>query len=300
MFETGYGPRMGRRFRRTLVALAIAAVPAAAGCGADEASAVEIVTGAPAATVGADTARMSFSVTMPDVPELGDTPLTGEGRVDFANGIGAMSFDLGPAIEAAGEQVPDGISTQMEMLFEGTTYYMRFPLLAEAFGPEAAGKEWIKIEGAEVAAEMGVDLSELQQMGNDPRQQLAYLSGVSDDVEEVGDDVVRGVDVTHYRATVTVDDILEGYEEDDRLVDGEQLRRQLESLGMDEIDIDVWIDEEGRARRMDMAMPMPAESGAPGELEVSMEMFDFGAPVDVVPPPADATFDATALAMQGG
>ena len=72
MCGRGYGPGMGRRFGRSLLAIALAiAAPAVAACGADEASAAEIVRSAPAATVEADTARMSFSISMPGIPELG-------------------------------------------------------------------------------------------------------------------------------------------------------------------------------------------------------------------------------------
>ena len=222
--------------------------------------------------------------------------------MDFGTGVGSMSFDLGPIIEASGQQPPAGVPTAIDMVFEGSTYYMRFPMLSQALGESAAGKEWVKIDGSALASELGVDLSRIEQLGNDPRQQLTYLTGVSDDIEEVGDDIVRGVEVTHYRGTVSLDAVLDRLDEHDTIVgDAEAFREQAEALGLEEVGFDVWIDAEGRARRMDMAVPMPPESGVGDrEVELTIEMYDFGAPVDVARPAPETTFDATALALQGG
>ena len=292
---------MGHRLRSAALALPLLAVAAGAGCGADEASAAEIVRGAPAATVEANTARMTFEVSLPAAAGAGS--MTGDGEMDFAQQIGSMAFDLGPLLEASGEQVPAGMDTEMEMVFDGTTYYLRFPMLAQMLGDQAEGKEWLKIDGAEAAAEMGIDLREIEQMGNDPRQQLAYLTGVSDDIEEVGEEDVRGEPTTHYRGTVQIDDVLAQLEEEEGLVDADRFREQAEAIGMDELDFDVWIADEGRARRMAMVVAVPPEAGAgsgDAEVDVVMEMFDFGSPVDVAPPPADLVLDITELAAQGG
>lgn len=296
---------MGRRLRSAALALPLLAAAAGAGCGADEASAAEIVRGAAATTVEASTARMTFEVSLPEGAGAGAGTMTGEGAMDFEREIGTMTFDLGPVLEASGEQVPAGTDTEIQMVFDGTTYYLRFPMLAQAFGGEgaAAGKEWIKIDGAEAAAQLGIDLSEIEQMGNDPRQQLAYLTGVSDDVEEVGEDDVRGEATTHYRGTVRIDDVMAQLEEQDGIVDVERFRDQVEAAGMDEMDFDVWVDDEGRARRMVTAVPLPPDAGAgagDGEVEVTLEMFDFGAEVEAAPPPADQVLDITELATQGG
>ena len=296
------------RRRRTalLLALPLAVAPLAT-CGTEEASAAEIVRAAPAATVEATTARMAFEISMPGMPNMGgDAALTGTGAMDFEREIGSMTFDLGPIAEASGEPLPPGTPTEMEMVFEGTTYYMRFPMLAEALGPEAAGKEWVKIDAAAMAGDAGLDLGQLDRLGNDPRQQLAYLTGVSDHIEEVGEEEIRGERTTRYTGTVTMDAVLEQLEREE-LVDVDQFRRQVEELGIDEMAFDVWIDDEGRARRMEMAVPMPPQAGvAGGEVQMAIEMFDFGEAVDVAAPPADAVFDMTqmvrdqAAAAQGG
>jgi hypothetical protein len=297
MFPRGYRLAMGRRLRSTLFALPLLLAPALAGCG-DEASAAEIVRSAPEATVEASTARMSFQVGMPSMAGVGDGTMTGEGLMDFERQIGSMTFDLGPLMEASGEQPPPGMATEMEVIFDGTVFYMRFPMLAAAFGPEAEGKEWIKIDLDSAAADMGFDLSQLEQLGNDPRQQLAYLTGVSDDIEDLGEEVVRDTETTHYRGTASMDAAFDQLEEQG-LVDVEQFRKTVGELGIDEVPFDVWIDDEGRARRMKMTMPMPPQSGVKdGQIDLTMEMFDFGTDVDIQPPSPDITLDVTDMAAQ--
>jgi hypothetical protein len=287
--------RMRNRLRTTLVAIPLLVAPLAA-CGTEEASAAEIVRAAPAATVDSDTARMAFEMRMPGVPGMGDGTFTAEGAMDFAAGRGTMTFDLGPMLEAAGEQVPPDTETEISMVFDGTVIWMRFPMLTEAMGPRGVGKEWVRVDTSDAATQMGIDVSQLQQMGgNDPRQQLAYLTGVSDDVEEVGEEEVRGETTTHYRGTVTVDAVIEHLEEEDALVDPERFRETAEQWGIDEIAFDVWIDDEGRARRMVQTIPAPPEAGG-GDVEIVVELYDFGTDVDVAIPPAEATIDVTELA----
>ena len=288
-----------RRPRIALLALPLLVAPLAA-CGSDEATAVEVVRGAPAATVEAQTARMAFEISMPTGPmgAAGTGTLTGEGVIDFERRIGSMSFDLASMLQATGEQVPPGTDTRMEMVFEGTVYYLRFPMLAGALGPESQGKEWIRIDAGAMAADMGIDLSQIEQLGNDPRQQLAYLTGVSDDIEEVGEDDVRGEKVTRYRGTARMDLMFEQLEAQ-AVVDVDRLRQQVEQLGIEEIPFDVWIDDEGRARRMEMTMPTPPEAGA-GDVRVAIEMFDFGTAVDVQPPSPEITLDANEMMAGAG
>lgn len=289
---------MRHRLRTGLLALPLLVAPLGA-CGSDEATAVEVVRGAPSATVDGETARMALEVRMPGVPGMGDGTFTAEGAMDFAAERGTMTFDLGPMLEAAGEQVPPGVETEISMVFEGTVFWMRFPMLTEALGAQGAGKEWVRIDTAEAAGQMGIEVSQLQQMGgNDPRQQLAYLTGVSDDVEEVGEEEIRGEQTTHYRGTVTIDAVIEQLERDDALADPDRFREMAEEMGLDEVGYDVWIDDDGRARRMAQTVPAPPEAGG-GEIEIVLDLYDFGTDVDVEIPPAEATVDMSELMPQG-
>ena len=90
---------------------------------------------------------------------------------------------------------------------------------------------------------------------------LEYLRSVGDDVTEVGTERVRGVDTTHYRATVRLTELGASPE-------------------LDRYPVEVWLDEDGRTRRY--------RSGTLGTDEVLVwEFFDFGVEVDLSPPAPD-------------
>ncbi len=93
---------------------------------------------------------------------------------------------------------------------------------------------------------------------------LTYLRTVAEDVTEAGTETVRGARTTHYRATV-----------------------QLSQLGAppeyDRYPVEVWIDDDGRARRY-RYHPVTLE---PTEEIFVWEFFDFGVQVDLSPPPPD-------------
>ena len=92
-------------------------------------------------------------------------------------------------------------------------------------------------------------------------ESLEYLRSVAD-VSEVGAETVRGVDTTHYRATV-----------------------HLTKLGAppeyDRYPVEVWVDEDGRTRRYNHH-PVGSD-----ELTYEWEFFDFGVDVELAPPPAE-------------
>lgn len=90
-----------------------------------------------------------------------------------------------------------------------------------------------------------------------PDRILATFSRASEDIERLDKDVIRGVPTTRYRIKLTT--------------------AQEMSLGTFS-PIDVWIDDQGLARRVEW----------PGgtDLSVTVDFFDFGVPVDVKAPSA--------------
>ena len=133
----------------------------------------------------------------------------------------------------------------------------------------------------------GVDFAQLAQ-GNqsDPAQYLRWLWAVGEDVEELGTETVRGVETTHYRATVELDRVVEAGEPEVRdatRVWIDLLKRQLE-LG--EVPIDVWVDEDGLVRRIEQEYEVGGT-----QTQIRMELDDFGIEVDAEAPPADQVID---------
>jgi hypothetical protein len=88
----------------------------------------------------------------------------------------------------------------------------------------------------------------------DPRRLLEQLQHEAREVSVVGKETVQGVETTRYH-----------------LVDS------------DGAPMEVWVDGDGLVRRM-KAVDSP---GAADEARITVEFSDFGAPVDIEPPPAD-------------
>jgi hypothetical protein len=134
---------------------------------------------------------------------------------------------------------------------------------------------------------------------------MQFLRGASDDIEELGKEEVRGVETTHYRATVDLEEAAEQGAEIGELSDEmrEQLQAEIERMkaqtGLDTLPVDVWVDEDDLLRRMKMDLSFAVEGEQVG-MDMTMDFFDFGVDVRVARPPADQTIDITELASQEG
>jgi hypothetical protein len=224
---------------------------------------------------------MTLEVSGGDIPKA---TTSGEGAIDFAHQATTMTLDLSDTL---GQMGVTGENATMEMRSTGTVLYMRSPLFNQA-GDVAAGK-WLKLDLNELSKLQGIDISQLQQAGNnDPRQGLAFLEGVSKDgVEELGHEDVRGVDTRHYRADV---DLEKAVTRSDAVTDREAFKRFVDSLGTSHLEVQVWIDGENRVRRIRTPLPIPYK-GDTAHVTMTMEYFDFGAAVDVAPPPDSDVVD---------
>ena len=120
---------------------------------------------------------------------------------------------------------------------------------------------------------------------------LEYLQGLSGDVQKVGDDTVAGEHATHYRASIDYAKVAE------KLPDtSAKARDELTKLGT--VPADVWINDDDRVVKMQMAIDGGAFGGDGGKIEMTMEITDFGVPVDVQAPPEDETVDLSSLGGQ--
>ena len=182
----------------------------------------------------------------------------------------------------------------------GDTTYQRMP--EELRGQAPGGEPWWKIDmGRFYREQYGASPSELSGGApSDPAAQLGYLKGVSDAVEEAGKGKVRSVPTTRYRATIDLEKAAEAEEGAAR----EATRKMAEQLGARELPVEVWLDEDGRVRRYRMTMPVAkAPQGGPsmeGRVTVVQELWDFGVPVRVEPPPPGQTEDMTDKLMKQG
>jgi hypothetical protein len=263
-------------------------------------------------TTGAKTAKVDMNISF-SLPNGASTTTSSSGQQAGMNmnitGQGVVDFENKMADFTA--QTPIG---EIEARQVSNTIYEKLP--DRLTQQKADQKPWIKVDLDSMAKQQfGTDFSGLQG-GNaptDPTQQLGYLKGVSDSVEEVGTEEVRGAPATHYKANTDLEKAAaQQQEEDTQQQGGAQARQaydQLEQqLRTSTLPVDVWLDDQGRMVRyeMSLAVSVPASSSqyanqqggsSQGQIELTEELYDYGTPVSVEAPPEDQTSEVTSLTI---
>lgn len=168
-----------------------------------------------------------------------------------------------------------GSNATFEAVGAGGFFYLR----GGPFERLAPGK-WIRIKDTDKTFNLGQ---------NDPSQMLKYLRATSD-IDEVGEDTVRGVATTHYKARIQIDKIADRVPADT----ARALRQLSTTLGTNEIPMDVWVDDDSLVRRVKMDWHPP--NG--GTFIATMDLFDFG-DVDIDVPAKSETTDLSTM-LGGG
>ena len=248
-------------FRTRLVALCATAVLALSACGgndtaasADQAPAstksIDTILAAAEQANQAETARFTM-----DVLSNGQSISKASGEMNLMTGDGTMNIEI------------QGMTT--EMVIKDAQYFMRVPAEAAA---GLGGKEWMSMTLEDLSA-AGAGTTD----PNSSKQSLDMLTGLNDDVQEVGKETINGVSVTHYRGTVNFSDAAKP-----EAWTTEQMTAMQEMFGQN-TPADVYLDDEGQLRRMSYEMNMPGV----GNVTFVMDFSDFGIEVNpTVPDPA--------------
>src|SRR3984893_17197425 len=138
------------------------------------------------------------------------------------------------------------------------------------------------------------------------REMTIDLSGVraiSGAVVSLGSQSINGVPSTHYSATLQMSRIL------DRLPGDQQAaaKAALEKLGSaGNIPVEVWVDSQGRVRRMQMSLSGLAGASGPAAAaaagiggSITIDFKSYGAGPAVVAPPASEVFDMSKMLKAG-
>lgn len=195
----------------------------------------------------------------------GGQALTGEGVVDFANATAQLDLDLGEAFGAP------GAPGENKLIVADGLLYLKIPALAGFLG---AGDKWLSLKPTDLSAGLGLEDSIASSLG-DPAAQLSLLDTLDlDAAEEVGEEEIDGTSTTHYK------------------------------VASETGDVEVWLDDESRVRRVRTALPAPEGEGdaEAGETTITVEYSDFGTEAVVEPPAEGDTIDAGPLlgALTGG
>lgn len=266
--------------RRLLAVLALVPTLALTACGSGGGTTaartpLEIVRLAGASTAEAGSAKMAMSM------DAAGLSMTADGVTSLEETKGSMTMNM----------TIGGQALQMEMRLLGQVIYIKMPP-----GANPGGKPWAKLDIEELSQRAGFDISSLQQFKNaDPTSSLAYFEGVSDDVKEVGKEDVRGEATTKYTATFDLDKAIANHDDADAK---DALRAVTKQLGLTKLPATIWIDDDGRMRKMVQSLDLSKVAGAQGgagQMTITFELYEFGTKVDVEAPPADQVGDGAAL-----
>ena len=181
---------------------------------------------------------------------------------------------------------------EMEVISDGTTLYLRADALTEA---AQVPTPWLKADLSTLSPELA-DLQFLSWGQNDPSQALELLRGASE-LEDVGTEDIDGTDTTHYRGTLDLEKAAELAPAEVRTSVQAAVDQAKQQFGSTTVPMDVWVDSDELIRRMRFAYPLPPEAGGSenSQLVLQMDLFDFGDPVEIEPPPADQVTDLNDL-----
>jgi hypothetical protein len=277
------------------LAVAVAAVVTAGCGGGSTSSALSLDPVAAAATksqsAGAARVRLSIAVSGPQGKTF---RLRGTGAIDGPSSD--LRFKLGSLLgrvglpSAAMTQLAHGSMREITLQEDGDyIIYVRLGSLLSSQLP--GGQQWIKLDLSKLGKSAGLDLSKLlsgSQM--QPGDLLSLLQTEGAKIHKVGPATVNGTATTHYRVVVDTRSRLKDLTTSPLLAGvAAQVPR---------IPEDVWIGKDGLVRRVRVSLNLPHGATAV-RTTMAMDLYDYGAQVDIAAPPSSQVFDATELAQQG-
>jgi hypothetical protein len=294
--------------RSSLLAAAVAALVAIAvsGCGGSAVAVPELTSLKQVAQTSsaADTARFALTLEM-TVPGLDkklslgaeggfDTPAKrAEMTVDlssFADVVAGLGAQFGGSVTG---DLGSGDDWKLKAIQDGDTVYVSFPLIAKQL---PAGKTWVKGDASTLTKADAGRLGQFGSLaGSDPRDVFGILKAVSGSIESVGTEKIRGVDTSHYRATIDVAKVAALIPADERqsLAGLDEAARQ---AGLSAVPLDLWVDADQRVRKLSVDLDL-AQPGSSERLVAALvvEVYDYGKPLQLDLPPADQVADASTL-----
>jgi hypothetical protein len=172
----------------------------------------------------------------------------------------------------------------IQLVVIGDTAWISWDLFSMFVPPDKAeGDFWIELaseEGGAMVDDLGAGSGV-----SDPLELLESLKNITADIENVGPDIVRGDEVTHYRMMLDLRQVAEALPADQDIDVGEGVPADFDAV----VPIDFWLDGEQRLRRVSMSLDDPEmlEEAEISGVHLYIELFDYGQPMAIEPPPVD-------------
>lgn len=268
------------RPRRLFVLGAVALGLTGTACGADNSS-TDLATKDPQAAMAAASERTaeakSVRLALSATSSTGVKVLSGTGSYDFVTDRGR--FTLQTALGAGAD-----------MLITATDVFLKNPQ-----AQQAGAKPWIRLSEADLAASRAAGSAQFidsirRQV--DPRSTLDALGANVPDLKKVGEQTLRGTKTTQLRGQVDLSDEAIAAAP---AAQQEGLRSAQRVFGSDGYPVDVWLDGDGRVRRVQYDVSS-GEGDAKTATTVKLDLYDFGeAPAIQLPADSDVGDASTLL-----
>lgn len=219
--------------------------------------------------------KLAMEVTY-SAPSLA-TPVTGHGSGSFNARSGRSQVELSI-------QAPGGATETITSVGDERTVFIRSPKISAGL---PNGRTWLGVQPL-----LGHDPQTAFSSGGGAKSTIEMLAAVGDDVHRVDQQDVRGHPTTRYQGSIDLSRVSEILAEHGEA----ELAQEYEALASempDSIPVEVWIDRQGLARRIDMVEELPVTDEVTVTTEMKMEFFDLGAEPKIDLPSADEVFDAT-------
>jgi hypothetical protein len=272
---SGYqpGPDPGRKRSRTPLAAAISilvvilVVVGIVVVFGDSTSASAKVVDAVNSTLSDGTAHVTMNLS--GSADGTDVTGTGSGSIDFTNN----ALQLQMNVAADGQQVP------ISAIYLGGVVYETIPGLSTV----VPGKSWLSI-----------DLSALQKaeaqnpstggLGNNPTVMLQMLAQQGNTVVALGPSTVGGVAVNGYAVTVNPSTVAQELKNANL---PSWMQQTVAGLKVHDINMKVYVDNAGLLRSFEIQLTESDATAGPVTVDETLNLSDYGTPVNVTAPPAD-------------
>lgn len=283
--------------RKLLVSslLALTLLPACSGSGGDGSDALAERMAAAARQVAvAGTYRFEGTVVHPVGPETSDVPV--EGVAD--TGSTGAEADVEPFtrmdLDLTRSPLPGARAGLIRMIIKGRTAYLRFPEGDRpGTGTAPGGRLWGKFAlGSEDQSGEGLKLLIDRGRSAAPARSLALLTGARD-VDQEGTETIRDVETRRFTMTTDIGAIA-GRSSIPFAAGAKDL---LDTIGAVTVSVEVWLGPDDLPRRVAYTLD-PADRR--DLTSVTIDLFDYGTPVERDLPPDADVFDFSALSGAGG
>ena len=261
-------------------------------------------------TATVESGRFEMSI---DVPASADVPkgfsITGSGAFDLESHRSQTTIDMSGLLDAAkdtegAEMLALFGDGKFDIITDGDAVYVNAGFLSAFLGGDDA-KPWVKIpadEGDAVASDVSGGLADATAL-------LDLLRDQGATVTDEGQADVNGQSTHHFKATISVADALAAAPADSSAKAQELIDQLGTQAGDANLPLDVFVDDQGFVRRMQMTIdgnafatlagPDAAEGG-PQQMTFTVDFLDLGESVDIQLPPADQVSDGKDLGARFG